>query len=46
MAKEGNTVFQEVFAMPRLVELIKLLSWCISSAVPTHYISEVLTAVA
>ena len=44
MAPEGNTAFQEVFAMASPVESIKLLPWCTSSAVPSHYISEALAA--
>ena len=42
MAQEGNTAFQEVFAMARPAESIKLLPWCVSSADPSHYISEAL----
>ena len=44
MAQEGNIAFQEFFAMASLAESIKLLPWCISSAVPPHYISEALAA--
>ena len=42
MTQEGNTTFQEVFSMVNLTDSIKLLSWCISSAVPFHYMSEAL----
>ena len=42
MAQQGNTAFQEIFAMASPAESIKLLSWCISSVVPFHYISEAL----
>ena len=42
MAQKGNTAFQEVFAMASSMESLKLLPWCISSAVPSHYISEAL----
>ena len=44
MAQEENTFFQDVFTIASPVELIKLLSWCISSVVPSSYISEVLVA--
>ena len=42
MAQEGHTTFQEVFAMTILTESIKLLPWCIPSAVSSQYISEAL----
>ena len=43
-AQEGNTPFQDIFAMASPAESIKLLSWCISSVVPSHYISKALAA--
>ena len=42
MTKEGNTTFEEVFSVASSTDSIKLLSWCVSSAVPFCYISEVL----
>ena len=42
MAQEGNTAFQEVFAMASPAESIMFLPWCISSVVLSHYINEVL----
>ena len=42
MAQEGNAIFQEVFVMASPAKSIKLLPWSISSAVPSHYISEAL----
>ena len=42
MVQEGNAAFQEVFAMASPAKSIKLLSWCISTTVPTCYISEAL----
>ena len=41
MVQEGWTAIQEVFAMASPAESIKLLPWCISPVVPSHYISEV-----
>ena len=45
MAQEGNVAFQEVFAMTSLAESIKLLPWCVSSVVPSHYINKVLVTI-
>ena len=42
MTQEGNTAFLEVFAMASPAESVKLLPWCISSAVPSQYINEAL----
>ena len=42
MAGEGNPAFQEVFVMASPAESIKLLHWCVSSVVPSHYISKAL----
>ena len=42
MAQEGHTTFQKVFAMTSQMESIKLLLWCISSAVPSQYLSKAL----
>ena len=42
MMQEANATFQEVFSMVSLTDSIKLLPWCVSSAVPFHYMSEVL----
>ena len=44
MAQEGNTAFQELFAMASPAESIKLLPWCASSAFPSCYTSEALAA--
>ena len=44
MAQKGHATFKEVFAMTSIMESIKLLPWCISSAVPSQYISEALAA--
>ena len=42
MVQEGHITFREVFAMESPMELIKLLPWCISSAVPSQYINKAL----
>ena len=42
MIQEGNATFQEVFSMVNFTDLIKLLPWCVSSAVPFCYVGEVL----
>ena len=44
MAQEGDKAFQEVLAMASLVESIKLLPWCISSVVTSHYKIEAFMA--
>ena len=46
MAQKGHTTFQEVCAMVRWIELIKLLLWCISSAVPSQHINHTLVTTA
>ena len=42
MNRSGARMAQEVFVMASPMELIKLLPWCISSAVPSQYINEAL----
>ena len=42
MTQEGNATFQEVFSMVSLADLIKLLPWHVSSAVPFCYVGEAL----
>ena len=42
MTQEGNATFQEVFSMVSSTDSIKLLPWCVSSAVPFCYMSEAL----
>ena len=42
MTQEGNATFQEVFLRVSLTDSIKLLPWCVSSAIPLCYISEAL----
>ena len=42
MVKQADATFQEVFSQMSLANSSKLLPWCISSAVPLHYMSRVL----
>ena len=42
MTQEGDATFQEVFSMASSTDAIKLLPWCLTSAVPFHYIGEAL----
>ena len=42
MVKQADATFQEVFSKASLANSIKLLPWCISSAVPLHYMSGAL----
>ena len=42
MTQVRNPTFQEVFSMASPTDLIKLLPWCVSSAVPFHYMGEAL----
>ena len=42
MAPEGNYTFQEIFLMTSLSNSVKLLPWCISSAVPLGYMDDML----
>ena len=43
MAKEAESTFKEVLPQTSLTNSVKLLPWCISSAVPLHYMNEALT---
>ena len=42
MAEEADATFQEVFSQTSSTKLVKLLPWCISSAIPLHYLNEAL----
>ena len=46
MTKEVDTTFQVVFSQISSTDSVKLLPWCISSAVPLHYMNEVLATAA
>ena len=46
MAEESNSTFQKVFSQMSSTDSIKLLPWCVSSAVALHYINEVLATAA
>ena len=46
MAQEADATFQEVFSQTNLTDSVKLLSQCVSSAVPLHYMNEVLATTA
>ena len=46
MAEEADTAFQEVFSETSSADLVKLLPWYISSAVPLCYMNEVLATAA
>ena len=46
MAEGGDATFQEVFAMVSSAKSVKLLSGCVSSAIPLCYISEALVTAA
>ena len=42
MVEQTDATYQEVFSMVSSANSIKLLSWCISSTVPLHYMSGAL----
>ena len=42
MVKEADSTFQEVFSQTSSTDSVKLLPWWVSSAVPLHYMNEVL----
>ena len=42
--QKGYIIFQVIFSMTDLMDLIKLLPWCTSSAVPFCHICEMLTS--
>ena len=46
MINQTDATVQEVLSQANSAEAIKLLSWCISEAVPLHYISEAATMAA
>ena len=46
MINQTDATFQEVFSQASLTEAVKLLSWCISTAVPFCYISIAVTTAA
>ena len=46
MIDQTKATFQEVFSKVSLTEAVKLLPWCISVAVPFHYISRAETTAA
>ena len=46
MAEKANATFQEVFSQTSSTDLVKLLPWCISSAITLCYMNEVLATTA
>ena len=42
MVKEAHATFEEVFTQSSSADSIKLLSWCVSSAFPFYYMSDML----
>ena len=46
MVKQADANFQEVFSQVSLADSMKLLPWCISSAVLLHYMSRALATTA
>ena len=46
MVDQSDATFQEVFSQVTLTEAVKLLTWCISVAVPFHYISRAVISAA
>ena len=46
MFNQTAATFQEVFSQASLMEAVKLLPWCVSAAVPFHYLSRVVTIAA
>ena len=42
MAEETDATFQEVFSQASSTDMVKLVPWCISSAIPLCYMNEVL----